>query len=201
LDLIEHEMGHALGWPHSRWRTEYDSAVDVMSDSAAGRRHDDLRRHGPGVLAINRYLSGWTTFDPVFVDAGLASTVSIESERFAIVSVGSNRVVTLEVVDSVGDFSHLLGPGVVVHLVDWGPDVCAQPSTVPGDPRQFCLGSARSHRLVAPSGSLDGVMRPGSHVDIAGVRVVLDTLDSRVGSDGLSTFAAVIELTPTQAGS
>lgn len=41
MDLIEHEIGHALAWPHSGYDESFDeptrSALDVMSNSAAPR--------------------------------------------------------------------------------------------------------------------------------------------------------------------
>jgi hypothetical protein len=65
LDLVEHELGHTLGLPHSGivvgrstadgsgTELAYTSALDVMSDSAAPRAVDPARRDAPDTLGIN----------------------------------------------------------------------------------------------------------------------------------------------------
>lgn len=81
LDLIQHELGHTLGLPHSgilvgmstgadSSELVYSSALDVMSNSAAAHEADPQRRDGPDTLGINRYDLGWLdAADVVTVDA------------------------------------------------------------------------------------------------------------------------------------
>lgn len=197
LDLVEHELGHALGWPHSRWRVEYDSPVDVMSDSAAGRRGDGKRRHAPGVLAINRYLAGWLDRDPLVLDAGHPASSSIRSDDFLVIAVSESQVITVEIVESSGDNAHLGSSGVVVHLVDWSAHVCTSPDSLVGASEPLCRGAARNHRLIAPDGSMDGVMRPSDHVDVAGVRITLSAFESLSGTSG---HTAAIDVAPLSGG-
>ena len=61
LDLVEHEIGHTLGWPHSGDvpADSYASDLDVMSNSAAPREADSTRRDGQGTLAVNQLAAGW----------------------------------------------------------------------------------------------------------------------------------------------
>ena len=51
MDLVEHELGHTLGWVHSDADEagNYRSGLDVMSNSAAPRAVDPSRRDGPAL--------------------------------------------------------------------------------------------------------------------------------------------------------
>jgi hypothetical protein len=97
LDLVEHEMGHTLGWVHSGVSAasgadgadsisdravvtaagEYRSPLDLMSDSAAPRDTNPDRRDGPAPLAVHRLLAGWLPIDSVLV-TDEATTVELE---------------------------------------------------------------------------------------------------------------------------
>jgi hypothetical protein len=182
LDLVEHEFGHALEWPHSFRNGPYDSGIDVMSDSVAPRRDVEARVHAPGVLAINRYLSGWMESEPLALDLIAGDSVDIDSARFALLKTSSSRAISVEVIDNVSDNSHLDSGGVAVHLIDWDHRSCENPGRVNGIGGRFCLGAARSQRLVAPESSRDGVMRTGDQVDVEGVTIVVESITYRSGS-------------------
>ena len=139
LDLIEHEIGHTFGWPHSASSAGlgdnhvYDSYVDVMSNSASPRDVDPTRRHAPGVLAFDAWASGWLddeeiaffSFDRLrtgeWQDAiRLVSTdTSPPTEgrrqvRLIVIDVGTD-LVTIELLADRGDNDHLDESGVSIH--------------------------------------------------------------------------------------
>lgn len=64
LSVIAHEIGHALGFPHSRQFTEYDNPMDVMS------RVEDRTKLQVGTISINRYAAGWIKPSEVAVFGG-----------------------------------------------------------------------------------------------------------------------------------
>ena len=126
MDLIEHEMGHALGWPHSGYDetqpAPHRSALDVMSDSAAPRVVDASRRDAPDTLAINRVASGWLPIGDVAVLAPASgSSVRLEPStgaqgtRWAVVPLGEDQFLTIEWLSADGYNDHLAQPGVAVH--------------------------------------------------------------------------------------
>ena len=55
-----HELGHAIGFPHSFRFSAYDHAMDVMGDA------DEEPGLQVGTIAINRYAAGW--MDPAEVE-------------------------------------------------------------------------------------------------------------------------------------
>ncbi len=193
LDLVEHEMGHGLDWPHSRLAVDYDSVIDVMSDSSAARRADSTRVHAPGPLAINRYLAGWMPQDPIAVGALAAlrgAEFVLDSDGLALIFVSPTRAISVEVVSGAADNAHLENSGVAVHAIDWGPDVCSAPRFVESLSEDFCGGANRSHRLIASASdrtsSTDGLLRQGDRVEIDGLAIVVDSLTSRGGDIGAS---------------
>lgn len=136
LDLVEHEIGHSLGWPHSAtgdtatasgMDPEHASPIDLMSDSAAPRRADSARRDGPDVLGVERLLSGW--IDPSTILDGSArsgritltppnASPSTPGPRLVIIATGPHRVATIESVHADGLNGHLTTPGVAIHVID-----------------------------------------------------------------------------------
>ena len=133
LDLVEHEMGHALDWPHSSTSVDnfgngvYDSDIDVMSNSAAPRDFNADMRNAPGPLGINLYLSHWlndnnvallengtTSFDLVATSTDLA----VEGLRLVLVPLNNSTVVSVELLQASGDNQHLLDDRVVIHQIE-----------------------------------------------------------------------------------
>ena len=135
LDLVEHEIGHALDWPHSTTSASnsgqelYDSALDVMSDSSAPRMVISTKRHGPGTLAINLYAARWLDDDHlkildrsrrVTTKVQLLATdtdLSIMGKRFVVIVDGVNSFLTVELIAARGDNAHLKSNAVVIHRI------------------------------------------------------------------------------------
>lgn len=135
LDLVEHEIGHALDWPHSTTSASnsgqelYDSALDVMSDSSAPQMVISTKRHGPGTLAINLYAARW--FDDehlqildrsrrVNTKVELLATdtdLSIMGTRFVVIADGVNSFLTVELIAARGDNAHLKFDAVAIHRI------------------------------------------------------------------------------------
>lgn len=128
MDLIEHELGHALGWPHSGYdasQTEpHRSALDLMSNSAAPRTVHPNRRDAPDTLAINRLEAGWLPRSAVAVIPRAGSTITLSPSssssgtRLAVVVLDHRRFITIELVAAEGFDDHLPATGVAVHLVE-----------------------------------------------------------------------------------
>ena len=133
LDLVEHEMGHALDWPHSSSSVNnfgngvYDSDIDVMSNSAAPRNFFASARNAPGPLAINMFLAKWFQEDQIKVlDVGtytveLVATdtdIAVDGIRLLAVPVDESSIITVELIKASGDNQHLRHDRVVVHQIE-----------------------------------------------------------------------------------
>lgn len=133
LDLVEHELGHTLGWVHSGTEPAtgaYLSALDVMSNSAAPRDVDPSRRDAPDVLGVHRAVSGWLRDVEVSaVDEDVTITLSPSNvwlsgitstaigTRVLVLHVDDTTFLTVELLEPEGHDSHLPYPGIAVHRV------------------------------------------------------------------------------------
>jgi len=128
MDLIEHEIGHAIGWPHSGYDGSLpvpeQSALDVMSNSAAPRDVLPERRDAPDTLAINRLGAGWLPASAVAVVPREGSTVTLAASkstsgtRLAVIALDDRRFIAVELLTADGFDDHLPASGVAVHLIE-----------------------------------------------------------------------------------
>lgn len=170
VDLVEHEIGHALGWPHSTRRSEYDNVVDLMSDSDAPYRSDAATIDGPGVLAFNRYVSGWLDREPLIVDPTRGDPIDIAVDDLALVAVSDTAMLSIEFIEAVGDYSFLDSSGIAVHLIEWDDIGCVPPSRIV----PMCARLPRRQSIESPLDSADGLMRAGRTVTVQGMKVVVN---------------------------
>jgi hypothetical protein len=202
LDLLQHEMGHALDLPHSATTTTddtgnatvvdgtadgtdgvdggdvvYESAIDVMSDSAAPRSIDPDRRDGADTLGANRVALGWLPLTDVVVVARredsteqqviLAPSSSPDpGPRLALVPLDATRLLTIELRVHAGPDAHIDDPGISVHLVDQSP----RPDEA-GCTATACTGQHRVQRpLVGAPPYLD-LLTAGEQIEVEGWRI------------------------------
>ena len=156
LDLIEHELGHTLGLPHSGVADGaepgvYQSGLDVMSDSASAREVSGTatRLDSSDTIGINRLDLGWMTVDDVVSIAAaspIGSPIAVRlnpsagssGTRLVVIELDTHRVLTVEFLTASGFDDHLGHGGVAIHLIDDTAGEREQRSQQP-------LGSAPPH--------------------------------------------------------
>lgn len=132
LDLVEHELGHALDWPHSSLSADgldevrYDSPYDLMSDSTASRRVDDGSRHGPGILAVNLMSVGWIDRVESWRRGAEASVVELngrsdhasDGPMLVLLAIDDTNFYSVELISATGDDAFHGSDLVLVHRIE-----------------------------------------------------------------------------------
>lgn len=146
MDLVEHEIGHSLGWVHSGIDEagNYLSGLDLMSNSAAPRDVDPDRRDAPGTLAINHFLAGWLPADQVIVATGevtgkLAPSNGDDGWRLVLLDNGDGGFYAVELLTADGLNDHLPGDGIAVHSVQIVDGTVAPIVPMVGEPPYLAL--------------------------------------------------------------
>lgn len=144
--LAAHELGHALGWPHSYQgdtggASQYDNPLDVMSGELP--RDADLKGRPQGTLAVNRYAAGWIDPSHVGIQNGGTATYllgPVGSDGLQLVVLPTQHRGTFTALDVRVSRHYDTGlekEGVTVHTVDQTPSACHHPTA------EGCFGHQR----------------------------------------------------------
>jgi len=144
ISIIEHEMGHAFGLPHSSgpYGATYDNPWDVMSDESEGCFVNPLALTitdclGQHTIAYHKYLLGWIPAGQIFTPGVDGGTTSITLEQLALpqtsnyltaqIPIGrsTTHFYTVEVRRKTGYDFKLFGEAVIIHEVDTTRDIPA----------------------------------------------------------------------------
>ena len=143
LFTVAHELGHAVGFPHSYRFTRYDNPMEVMGDN------DAVSGLQIGTIAINRYAAGW--MDPeevaIYTGGGIArytlSPLGDNGTQMLVLRSDENIFVTLGARVRKGYDSGLPKEGVESYVIEQHPPICFH---YPG--YEACLGTSRPTRAI-----------------------------------------------------
>ena len=143
LPVLLHEMGHALGFPHSytgllpddHKRREYDNPMDIMSGggdvSFAKAEQDSDATSYPlvGMVAVNRYAAGWIPPNQVRVYQGGTVHLALEDRgqgtlMLAIPSEQEGLWLSVAARRTTSGYDYAPTEGVEVYVVDQRPIAC-----------------------------------------------------------------------------
>lgn len=170
-DMVAHELGHTLHWPHSFVGpgSEYDNPIDLMS-GAGGR---DIAY----TLAFNRFAAGWINDAQVSVHTrGSTRTAlalpSAKGQQLILAPSAHDARLLLTLEANPAMISAGGSTGVAVHVVDQRPGC----QTYGGQAGCFSLGRRQGQALGAP-GSEMHVVRPGETINLEGLRITVAGFD------------------------
>ncbi|CAB4857328.1 unannotated protein [freshwater metagenome] len=204
VDLIEHEIGHTLGLPHSGdfgSTDQHASGIDLMSNSASPRDAEPARRNGPDTLAVNRLALGWLTADDLAVAApgggafSLWPSTGAQGLRLLVLPIADGSFLSVEYLTADGFNDFLPAAGLAVHHIDQSPAACAAElgtdaatEVTTGDATAGpCTGATRVQATLGSTAPhLQLLSTPGSSWTIEGWRIT-------VGATGRS---AQVEVRP-----
>ena len=146
LSIVAHEMGHAIGFPHSFRFQEYDDPMDVMSNN------DSVPSLQLGTITFNRYAAGW--IDPSDVAVYARGTErytlvppSADGTQMLVVRGESSGFIALGVRVREGADAGILKEGVESYYIDQQPKVCHSYPDY-----RACFGTSRPTRAMADPG-------------------------------------------------
>jgi M6 family metalloprotease-like protein len=187
LDLIEHELGHSLGLPHSGDIVGSDGnrgvgPFDLMADPAAPRTVDPQRRDAPDTLAVDRLDLGWLPLSAVHVvhdpksdtamrdgeRVALSASAGSAGTRLVVVPIDAHSVLSIELLTNTGYDDHLPNPGVVVHAIGDAPEQCGSTTR--------CTDLERVQQIVGADGSGRTLLIAGDTVTVGRWTVTVETV-------------------------
>ncbi len=194
--VVAHEIGHTLHWPHSFFGPgdEYDDPTDVMSrlpiDSRCnftenGVVHPCLPNN---TLAFNRFAAGWIDDSQVRVHDSGSETVVLDSagnaglQMVAVPYPGDSRVMlTLETRPDSGADEDFPYGGVAAFIIDQRPNECSA-----GPSYGACISVFRRQ---APA---IGLPNSYTHLLAVGSTTVIDGVTINVSAQVGETFTVTV---------
>ena len=205
LDNAAHEIGHALGWPHSfggnraenrnalreigMEADEYDNPMDLLSGGPANRW---ISASGlvAGTIAVNRYAAGWIDPDDIAMHhepygSYLLAPIGGSGIQMLVVPTGQpGHFISLGARVARGYDRGIPASGVEIYRVDQRAFACFGDDVQPNDRDRFwCIGTNRRTRQIpAP--------KPGND------RPIKELVDHVYGpGDGLTVEGYRVEVT------
>lgn len=176
LSIVAHEMGHAIGFPHSFRFEEYDDPMDVMS------QNESVSSLQLGTITFNRYAAGWIDPSDVAVYARGTEQYTLalpgaKGKQMLVVRGEDSGFITLGVRVRVGADVGILKEGVESYYIDQQPTFCHSYPDY-----RACFGTSRLTRALAdPSQPL--IVETGdttAHILEVGDGYVWDNISIRI---------------------
>jgi hypothetical protein len=176
-EMMTHEVGHTLLWPHSHRsaRNEYDNPLDLMSGAQCSLNGGRRRCR---TLAYNRLTAGWINDNEVDMHRSGTRTVTLVGPDqngialLAALSGDPNLFVTLEARPGSGPDAGLESPGVAIHVIDQRVSSCRDGISAVAQALGACP-FRRQGQAVGRGNTFDHVLSPGRSITLNGLTITV----------------------------